>query len=207
MSMEAHSTEVTAQGPRQKSESSTREPIKLLSQTTRLTLQALRITSATRTTSKATPGARGAGECHSLDVMTISTELATNTKVRNNNMAKIELIGWIEEVKSSWLLRISEPHSKQENGTWITQARTYRDVKPAFDSSLNFEQFAKGDRVKVVGIEKTEVREVEGVTYRNLVVRADLVERVESHASSTAEPGAGEKDLWPSFAPSSDKPF
>ncbi len=122
-------------------------------------------------------------------------------------MAKIELIGWIEEVRTSWLMRVAEPHSKQENGKWITVARTYRDVKPAFGSSLDFQSFSKGDRVKIAGIEKTEVREAEGVTHRNLVVRAELVERVEG-ATDGGKPADQEAAFeWPAVAPLGNEPF
>lgn len=122
-------------------------------------------------------------------------------------MAKIELIGWIEEVRSSWLMRVAEPHSKQENGKWITVARTYRDVKPAFDSSLDFQGFTKGERVRIVGVEKTEVREAEGVTHRNLVVRAELVEKVEAGSVAAQESDKADSYGWPTVTPPGHEPF
>lgn len=91
-------------------------------------------------------------------------------------MANIDFYGYVEEVRGDWLLRVAEPHSKLIEGKWHTISRTWRDVKPAYGSSLDLSVFLKGARVKVAGIERTEMREHDGKKYYDLQVRAMSVE-------------------------------
>jgi hypothetical protein len=91
-------------------------------------------------------------------------------------MAEIDFYGYIDEVRGNWLLRVAEPHSKLIEGKWQTISRTWRDVKPAHGSGLDFSEFLKGTRVKVSGVERTEMREHEGKKFYDLQVRAMSVE-------------------------------
>ena len=90
-------------------------------------------------------------------------------------MAKIEFTGFVEEVKSDWLLKTAEPHRKQVDGKWETVGRTFRTVKAAYGTTQDFSTLSKGDRVEIIGTEVTESREYQGKKYYDLVVKADTV--------------------------------
>jgi len=96
-------------------------------------------------------------------------------------MAEIRFDAFIEDVISGssgvFGLKTAETHSrKDEAGKWQTVARTFRTVKASRDAGVSFDGFSKGDKVTVVGSEKTEVREWQGKKLYDLVVWADSVE-------------------------------
>lgn len=119
-------------------------------------------------------------------------------------MARIEFEAFVEDVltgqSGAFGLKTAEPHSrKDENGKWQTVARTFRSVKASRESGIDFAEFAKGDRVKIWGSEKTEVREYEGKKFYDLVVWADRVERAErGQETTTAHPASAQPadDPW-----------
>mgnify|MGYP003489576961 FL=1 len=98
-------------------------------------------------------------------------------------MAKIQFDAFVEDVKTDregvpFVVKTAETHSrKNDDGTYKTVARTFRDVKVSRDSPANLHGLGKGDRISVTGTEKTEAREHEGKTYYSLVVWADEITR------------------------------
>lgn len=99
-------------------------------------------------------------------------------------MAVIEIkSAFVEEQVGSpvFVLKITEPHSKKtDEGGWETYARTFFDVKVKKDSGIDLSQFGKGDRVRVIGNQRTEVREHQGKKFYSLVVWADTIEAAQS---------------------------
>lgn len=117
-------------------------------------------------------------------------------------MSKIEFEAFVEDVLTSqsgaFGLKTAEPHSrKDENDKWKTVARTFRSVKASRESGIDFGEFAKGDRVKIWGNEKTEVREHEGKKYYDLVCWADRVERTGDAPSASPATEPAVSDPWP----------
>lgn len=111
---------------------------------------------------------------------------------------------FVEDVKGSpvFVLKVAEPHSKQdEQGNWQTVARTFFDVKVKKDSGIDLSRFAKGSRVKIVGSQRTEVREHQGKKFYSLAIWADSIEQVEAGSSQNAGFGGGTQQGWGS-APS-----
>lgn len=97
-------------------------------------------------------------------------------------MAKLEMTAFVEDVVRGqdggvFVLKTAETHSKKdENGKYQTVARTFRDVKVSRGSGINLDAFAKGERITVAGVEKTEVRQgSDGKKYYSLVVWADSI--------------------------------
>ena len=92
-------------------------------------------------------------------------------------MAEIRFTAFVEGNLGNWAIKTSEPHSKkEEDGSWTTVSRTFRTVKAAYGHDIDFTQFREGDRVEIIGKEVTEIREAEGQTYYNLVVKAEDVQ-------------------------------
>ena len=120
-------------------------------------------------------------------------------------MAKIEAEVFVEDTLSGqsgvFALKTAEPHRKQEDGKWVTTARTFRTVKVSRDSGVDLSQFGKGDRVTVVGSEKTEVREWQGKKLYDLVVWADSVAPVQRGQQAASDQG------WVSSPDSQGVPF
>lgn len=111
-------------------------------------------------------------------------------------MAKIEIASaFVEEQIGSpvFALKIAEPHSKKnDQGGYDTTSRTFFDVKVSRDSGIDLSQFQKGTRVKIWGIQKTEVRERDGKKYYTLTVWADRVELLQAgHGSQQQGSGGG----------------
>jgi hypothetical protein len=109
-------------------------------------------------------------------------------------MAKIQFTGFVEDVKGDWMLKTAEPHRKQVDGKWETVGRTFRMVKAAYNTPIDFSTFQKGDRVEVEGTESTVTREYNGQKYYDLVVKADSVKPVVSNAFQETFP-VGSSDV------------
>lgn len=95
-------------------------------------------------------------------------------------MAKVEIASaFVEDAVGSpvFVLKCAEPHSKKDDqGNWQTVSRTFFDLKASRESQVDLGRFNKGDRIKVWGSQKTEVREHEGKKFYTLVVWAERVE-------------------------------
>ena len=94
-------------------------------------------------------------------------------------MAKIEVIAFVQEWRRGsseqpdWAMKIDEVHSKGSAETgWEVVGHTYFTVKAGYEKQIDFTQFKKGDRVKVIGKQVTEVKG----DYKNLIIKADSVE-------------------------------
>lgn len=95
-------------------------------------------------------------------------------------MAKIDVTAWVldwkyqtDEPNPEWGMKVSESHSKKNDaGGWDIVGRTNFTVKAAYGTSIDFRRFKKGDRVRIIGTQVTEVRG----EYKNLVIKADTVE-------------------------------
>jgi hypothetical protein len=117
-------------------------------------------------------------------------------------------VAFVEDVldgkSGPWGLKTAEAHSrKDEQGNWQTVSRTFRTVKAAYETTINFGGFAKGDKVKVVGRESTEVREYQGKKYYDLVVKAESVVPF----SASSQPVAAVAPAADTWATSSEEPF
>jgi hypothetical protein len=113
-------------------------------------------------------------------------------------MAEIRFKAFVDDVVRDqsgtvFVLKTSEQHRRKDGDTWVTTARTYRDVKVSRDSGVNLDGFGKGDRVEVAGTEKTEPRKGADKTFYTLVVWADAVTR----DGQVAEPAAQPEYAWP----------
>jgi hypothetical protein len=126
-------------------------------------------------------------------------------------MADVSFVAFVEDVLTGkngpWAVKTAEAHSrKDENGQWQTVARTFRTVKAAYETPINFGQFAKGDKVRVVGKESTEVREYQGKKYYDLIVKADSVEPFGQQSAPAPAGGAYDTPAWDTPA-SDETPF
>lgn len=107
-------------------------------------------------------------------------------------MAKISFIGFVDDWSKDnpnhpdWGIKVSEAHYKKDGDEFVVVGRTYRTVKSAWDTKIDFSQFKSGDKVMIEGLEVTEVTEKDGQTYRNLTVKAEVVTLV-SQAKKDAE--------------------
>lgn len=103
-------------------------------------------------------------------------------------MAKVEIASaFVEEQVGSptFVLKVAEPHSKKDDqGNWQTVARTFFDVKASKDSGIDLGQFGKGARIKIVGSQKTEVREHQGKKFYTLMIWADSIELAQGSQQS-----------------------
>ena len=127
-------------------------------------------------------------------------------------MAKIEFTGFVDPWSASedqhpkWGMKVVELHSKKNEKTneWETVGRTWRTVRAAYGTEVDFTQFKKGDRVVITGVEVTLASESNGKKYYNLTVNA---------ASVALESGMAKGPEWqaivqPGAAPASDEaPF
>ena len=113
-------------------------------------------------------------------------------------MARIELTGFVEKelISSSgsqYGITVAEPHrKKQEDGSYKTTARTFHTVKGNATTG-----FHKGDRVTVVGVQKTESYTSQGETKYSLVTWADSVEYAERKPAPEPAPSWGDDDSTP----------
>lgn len=119
-------------------------------------------------------------------------------------MAEVSFVAFVEDVldgkSGPWGLKTAEAHSrKDEHDQWQTVSRTFRTVKAAFGTTINFGQFVKGDKVKVVGKESTEVREYQGKKYYDLVVKAESVVPFQSNREPVGASVAPAADTWSSI--------
>lgn len=94
-------------------------------------------------------------------------------------MAKITIESAFVEGYENYALKVTEPHSRQdESGNWKTVSRTFHRVKASRQSGINLESFAKGERVTISGTQKTEVFDKrDGTKGYSLVVYVDSIER------------------------------
>lgn len=107
-------------------------------------------------------------------------------------MAHVKFDAFVEDVQRGqrtgevFALRTSETHRRKgEDGRYFTTARTYRTVKMSRDASGSLEGFAKGQRVHVEGVEKTEkFNAADGREMYTLTVYADVVEQIQTGESS-----------------------
>ena len=104
-------------------------------------------------------------------------------------MAKVEFVGFVDEVirtkdDKPFGLKVTENHSKKDGDNWITVGRTYRKLKAGYVDGaavqIDFAAFKRGDRIKVVGVESTVVREYGDKKFYDLVVAAHTVELMSS---------------------------
>lgn len=128
-------------------------------------------------------------------------------------MADIKFTAFIEDTVRSqsggvFVLKTSEPHRRQVNGEWVTESRTFRDVKASRESGLNLDTWQKGDRVEITGSEKTEVRNGTDRKYYSLIVWADSITRageprttVEAHRWDVPVDDTPPEDPWGPVTP------
>ncbi len=115
-------------------------------------------------------------------------------------MAKIEFTGFVDPWSASedqhpkWGMKVVELHSKKNEKTneWETVGRTWRTVRAAYGTEVDFTQFKKGDRVVITGTEVTVTSESNGKKFYNLTVNA---------ATVALEPGMAKGPEWQSAAP------
>lgn len=103
-------------------------------------------------------------------------------------MAKIVVEGFVDswskagDQHPAWGLKLVEPHRRKVDGEWQTVGRTFRTVQAGWDNGIkteiDFTQFKKDDRVRVIGEEVTKSREYNGKKYYDLVVNATSVEKL-----------------------------
>lgn len=119
-------------------------------------------------------------------------------------MAKIEFTGFVdpwssrEEQHPAWGMKVVEPHSrKTDDGKWETVGRTWRTVKAAYGTTIDFTQFRKGDRVVITGNEVTVASERDGKKYYTLTVNA---------VSVALEAGMAKGTEWQAATPATSAP-
>ena len=105
-------------------------------------------------------------------------------------MAEIIVTAFVQEWKRDtsdpnpdWGMKVVETHSKKNGDSWETIGRTYFTVKNGWEVNIDFRQFKKGDKVRIVGKQVTEEREYEGKTYKTLTVKATSVDVVQTGTS------------------------
>lgn len=122
-------------------------------------------------------------------------------------MAEISATVFIEDALRSqqggvFVLKTAEPHRrKNDRDEWVTESRTFRDVKVSRESGISLDPFSKGDRVVITGQEKTETREHDGKKFFSLVVWASSIVPAERGGQQQAAPAA---DAW---SAADDSPF
>jgi hypothetical protein len=120
-------------------------------------------------------------------------------------MAKIEFTGFVdpwsatEDQHPKWGMKVVELHSRKNEKTneWETVGRTWRTVRAAYGTEIDFTQFKKGDRVEVTGVEVTLASESNGKKYYNLTVNASTV---------TLESGMAKGPEWQAAASAPSTP-
>lgn len=105
-------------------------------------------------------------------------------------MAEIEFVGFVNEVDNSGKrMKTVENHRKKGNdGSYYTASRTYRTVKPGYESGLLFNNIPENAMVKVTGRELTEEWEYNDKKYKDLVVLATTVEIMKPGNNSVDKP-------------------
>lgn len=105
-------------------------------------------------------------------------------------MAEIIVTAFVQEWKRDstesnpdWGMKVVETHSKKNGDAWETIGRTYFTVKNGWDVKIDFRQFKRGDKVRIVGKQVTEEREYEGKTYKTLTIKAQTVDVVQTGTS------------------------
>ena len=99
-------------------------------------------------------------------------------------MANIEATVRIEEIEGN-RLKLSEKHSKKNtNDEWETTGFT--DVTAWLPRDYSGPTLEKGQRVKVTGTQRTENREHNGKTYKNLIWSLDSIEVLSSGGQASA---------------------
>lgn len=93
-------------------------------------------------------------------------------------VAEVNFTGFVNEVDNAGRrMKVVENHRKKDpQGNYYTASRTYRSVKPGYDSGLLFNGIPENAMVKVEGREITEEWEYNGKKYKDLVVYATSVE-------------------------------
>ena len=119
-------------------------------------------------------------------------------------MAKIEFTGFVDPWSASedqhpkWGMKVVELHSKKnDKDVWETVGRTWRTVRAAYGTEVDFTQFKKGDRVVITGTEVTVASESNGKKFYNLTVNA---------ATVALEPGMAKGPEWQASAQASPAP-
>lgn len=90
------------------------------------------------------------------------------------------------EPNPDWGMKVCENHQKKDGDKWVTIGRTYFTVKAGWDVKIDFRNFKKGDRVKIVGKQVTEQRIVGDKTYYTLTIKAESVDVVQSGQSQSS---------------------
>lgn len=113
-------------------------------------------------------------------------------------MAKIEFSGFVEDVlegrTGAYGLKIAEPHRKKNGDEWVTVARTFHRVTGAYEATINWSSFSKGDRVDVEGRQVTDpYTDNTGKKQYPLIVRASSIVPAERGGQQHAAPAA---DAW-----------
>jgi hypothetical protein len=81
-------------------------------------------------------------------------------------------------------------------------------VKAAYGVTIDFAQFAPGDRVKISGREMTKKREYDGRILYDLICKADTIEKVVNNNFNGNERVANFPPVAPAFPePDGDAPF
>ena len=124
-------------------------------------------------------------------------------------MAQVEFVGFVKEVDNAGKrMKVTENHRKKgEDGNYYTSSRTFRSVKPGYESNLDFNNFSEGNMVVVTGREITEEWEYEGKKYRDLVVYADKVETKDRNTSDQKPPTPIRVQRTTDIALDLDSPF
>lgn len=111
----------------------------------------------------------------------------------------------------AFALRTAETHRRKgEDGRYFTVARTYRTVKASKNDGrvVSLEGFAKGDRVHVEGVEKTEkFNATDGREMYTLTVYADVVSGIQSEQRDNMSYPQPYKPGPPSGYVPDDEPF
>ena len=116
-------------------------------------------------------------------------------------MAKIEFKGYPEKHEGNGPWEITEPHRKQKDGQWVTEARTYHKVW--LPESVT--EIPADTLVTVIGTQKTRAYEKDGTTKYSLIVYADSITWDSAASSATS----GVTEPWDAVSPnySDEAPF
>lgn len=113
-------------------------------------------------------------------------------------MAKIQFKGYADKHEGKGPWEITEPHRRQKDGEWVTEARTFHRVW----LPKGTETVPTDTLLEVVGTQKTQVYEKDGQKKYSLIVYADSVAPVESRQSEVQTP-----DVWNAPSYNDESPF
>jgi hypothetical protein len=100
-------------------------------------------------------------------------------------MAEIKFKATVKNVFDKFLI-VYEKHSKKNaNDEWETLGFT--DFKVWLPEGMTGAEFAEKDYIEVTGRQKTEKVEKAGVTYKNLVVSAQVIETINSNKAKSPQ--------------------